>query len=121
MMWHWALAVLLVATQPARADDLVSTTQVVAGIMTGALPASVLGNVSVITQSGFGNVAVTNQTGIGDVARVSQSGNNFSASILQSGQNDSATVTQTGNGIGAPPIIITQTGPAQAITITQHR
>jgi hypothetical protein len=131
MMWRWLFPIILLAALPAQADDLVTTTQVVAAAAVGALPASVLGNlptsanasgnVSVIVQSGYGNVAQTAQTGTGDFAAINQAGNNFIASILQTNQHDSAVVNQTGNGIGAQPITITQTGPAQSITITQHR
>jgi hypothetical protein len=56
MVWRWLSLIILAAALPARADDLVSTTQVVAAQVAGALAAGPLGNVSVIYQSGSGNV-----------------------------------------------------------------
>ena len=131
MLWQWLFLFLLAAALPARADDLVSISQLVAALSAGALPANLLatgaapanafGNVSVISQVGSGNTAQTDQTGTRDIAAVSQVGHNFSASILQTSQRDVAAISQIGNGLGAPPITITQTGPAQSIVIIQHR
>ena len=121
MIRYALFAMILATTLPAHADDLVSTNQVVAGAFAGALPPGTLGNVSVITQSGYGNVARTDQLGTGDMAQINQAGNNFSASILQTSVQDIAVVNQTGNGLGAPPVTVTQTGPGQSITITVHR
>jgi hypothetical protein len=131
MAWRWLLPLILAVALPARADDLVSTSQVVAAQAAGALPANLLGyasspanlsgNVSLIVQSGSGNTAQTDQTGTADSAAITQLGNNFSASITQTSQHDTATITQIGNGAGLQPMTITQTGPGQSMTITQHR
>ncbi len=113
---------------PACADNLVTTTQAVAGQAAGALPqagagvTNVIGNnYSSIMQAGTSNTATINQFGTGDMARVDQYGSNFNATILQTSQQDSVVVSQFGNGAGLQPVSVTQTGPGQSIIITQHR
>ena len=134
---HWRRCFLLVlaVAVPARADDLVSTTQsVVSAVAAGALPASVLGNVAVTTQLGFGNVAVTNQTGTGNVAQASQSGSGEYTLITEFGYNNTGTIQQSGPGNSAVlnltnsqpgtagwSYTIIQTGIAPPVTITKVR
>jgi hypothetical protein len=122
MLWRLVFPMLVAAVPAAWGDDLVSMTQVAAAQAAGVLPQATGGyNFSAIYQTGIANMARTDQTGLGDYALITQTGNNLDASILQTSQHDSATVTQTGNGIGAQPITVTQTGPAQSVIITMHR
>lgn len=118
MVWRWLFLIILAAALPARADDLVSMTQVVAARVAGALPSDPFGNVSVIYQSGSGNVGQTDQTGTRGSAVINQTGNNNSSLIQQTGAGNSAVNTQIGNGL---TMTIRQTGPGQAISITQRR
>jgi minor curlin subunit len=118
MAWRWIFPIILAAVAPARADDLVSMTQVTGALASGALAVSPLADVSRIAQSGYGNVGQTNQTGVRDGAVVKQIGNNNFSSIQQTSVGEIAVSTQIGNGLS---MTIHQAGPGQAISITQHR
>ena len=119
MVWRWLLPIMLAAALPARADDLVSTTQVVAAQVAGVLAAGpARQHVSQIYQAGSGNVAQTDQTGTGDSAAISQTGNNNYSLIQQTSVGDIASNTQIGNGL---TMTIRQTGPGQIISITQRQ